>query len=73
MQHSQPHVTLYLEVIFFSWVGKMLREVESLMMILLYAYLASLGPPSSGGFTMIICSSMSDTRNNNSGNNCGSN
>ena len=72
MQHSQPHITLYWEVIFFSWCGKILRKFELLMMILFSAYLASLSPPSSGGLTILLCSSLTNTWNDNLRTNCGS-
>ena len=65
MQHSQPHITLYQETIFFSWGVKMLRKAESLMMILLYASLASLSTPSFGGLTMLLHSSLNNTYNDN--------
>ena len=56
MQHSQPHITLYWPVIFFSWGGKMLRKVESLMMVLLSTYIDTLSTTSDGGLTMLLCS-----------------
>ena len=49
----------------------MLRKVEAAMMVLLSAYLASLSPPSSGGLTVILCSYMTDTCNENLINRCG--
>ena len=61
MQHSQQHITLYHEFIFLSWVKNVLRSIESLMIILLSAYLASLSPPSYGGITMLLRSSQTDT------------
>ena len=70
MQHSQTHVTLYWSVIFFSWCVKMLRKVESLIVVLLSASLASLGPPSSGGINMLLWSSLTNTWNNNFIDNC---
>ena len=42
----------------------MLCKVESLMMILPSAYLASFSTPSSGIITIILCSSLTDTFNN---------
>ena len=54
MKHSQLHITLYWEVILFIFCGKILREVESLVMILFSASLASLIPPSSGIITMLL-------------------
>ena len=69
MQQSQLHINLYWEVIFFSWDGKTLRKVESLIVVLFSAYLDSLSPPSSSGITMILCSYLTDTCNNNLGTN----
>ena len=71
MKHSQPHITLYRVFVFFSWGGNMLRKVESQMMILSYAYLASFSPPSPGVLAMILCSSLTGTYNNNFETNCG--
>ena len=65
MQHSQPHINSYWEVIFLSWDGKRWCKVESLMVILLSAYLYCSSPPSYGGLNMILCSSLTETRNNN--------
>ena len=48
MQHSQPHMTMYLASIFLIWGDRIERIVESLMMILLYESIASLRPPYSG-------------------------
>ena len=59
-------------VIFFSWGGKMLRKFESLMIMLLSASIASLIPPSSGGLNMLLYRYLTNTFNNNFGNNCGS-
>ena len=72
MQHSQLHITLYWTVIFLIWGGNMLRKVESLKMILSYASLDSFISPSSGVITMLLCSSLTDTCNNNFGTNYGS-
>ena len=55
----------------FSLGGKMLHKVESMMMILLSEFFASLSPPSSGGLTIILCSSLTHTYNKNLGTNCG--
>ena len=65
MQHSQPHMILYLEVIFLSWVGRILRKVKSLIMILLSVYTAYFSRPSSGELNRILCSSLTETWNNN--------
>ena len=67
MKHSQPHITLYLEVIFLSWGGRILRKFESLMIILLTVYLSSLFPPFSGALVMILSSPFTDTYTNNFG------
>ena len=70
MQQSQPYITLYQAAIFFSWGDKMLCNFESLIMILLSAYLAYLSTPSSGGLTMLLYTSLTYIRNNNLGTNC---
>ena len=62
---------MYLEVIFFSWGGKFLRNIESLMMLLLSASFAYLRPPSSGGLTTLLCIYLTNTWHNNLGTNCG--
>ena len=67
MKHSHPHITFYWEVILFSWGGRILCKVKSLIMILLSSYLASFSPPSSGGTTMLLCSYIKETCNNNLG------
>ena len=36
MKHSQPHTTLYCADILLSWGGRIYRNVESLIMILLF-------------------------------------
>ena len=54
MQHSHQHMTLYQEVIFLTWGGRIFRNVESLMIILLYLSLESFSSPSSGGITMLL-------------------
>ena len=51
MQDSHLQMTLYQCVIFFSWGGRTLRNVESLMMILLLEYIAYLITHSSGEIT----------------------
>ena len=43
----------------------MLRKVESMMLILFYAYIASLSLTSSGRFTMLLCIPLTDTCNKN--------
>ena len=50
----------------------MLREVESLMMMLSPASLASFSTLSDGRLTMLLCSSLTDNHNNSFGTNCGS-
>ena len=54
MQHSQPHMTLYLDDIVLNWGGNNERNVESVAMILFSAYLASLIPPSTGSLTSLL-------------------
>ena len=71
MQHLQPHISLYRAVIFLSCGGDILRKVESMMMILYSAYLASFSTPYSGEITMLFCSYINDTLNNNFETNCG--
>ena len=61
MQNSQQDITLYWEVIFFSWGDKMLRKVELLIMILFYESLASLIPHSFFVLTMLLCISQTDS------------
>ena len=53
-KHSQPHNTFYLYVIFLSSGGRILHKFESLMMVLLSVYLASLSPTYSGGMIMLL-------------------
>ena len=71
MQHSQPHIIFYWSVIFLSWGGNILRNVESRMMMLSYASLASISPPYFGGLAMLLCSYQTDNLNNILGTNCG--
>ena len=71
MQYSQPHTTLYRAVVLLICGDNMLRKVESMMMMLSSVSLASFSPPSSGGLTMLLYSSLTDTFNNNFGTNCG--
>ena len=54
MQHSQPHMTLYRVDIFLSWGGIIYRSAESLIMILFYASIVSLIPPSSWGVAIML-------------------
>ena len=70
MQHSHPHITMYWEVTFFSWGGRILRKVVSMMIILLSLSLASFSTPSSGVLTIILWSSRAETYNNHFGINC---
>ena len=49
----------------------MLRNVESLVMMLSSAYLFYFSPLSSGGLIMILCSYLTDTCNKHFGTNCG--
>ena len=71
MKHSQPHIILYRAVIFLSCGGDMLCNIESLMMMFSSDYFSSFSTPSSGGINMILCSSLTDTWNNNFETNCG--
>ena len=50
----------------------MLHKVESMMIILSSAYIASFGTPYGGVIYMLLFSSLIDTCNNNFGTNCGS-
>ena len=70
IQHSQPHMTFYREVVFLSWGGRILRKVESPMIILLPVSIASFSPPSPGGINMLLCSYLTETFNNNFGTYC---
>ena len=70
MQHSQPHITLYQAVTLLSWGGNMLRKVESIMMMLSSASIASFSSPYSVGITILCYSSLTDTCNENFGTNC---
>ena len=63
MQHSQPHITLFHWYTSLIWVGIILCSLESIMTILFHFYLASIISPSSGGLTMILWSSHTDTCN----------
>ena len=70
MQHSQPYITFYWEVILLIWGGNILRKVELLMIVLSSLFLVSFGPSPPGGLTIILCISMNDTYNNNFQSNC---
>ena len=70
-KHSQSHINVYQEVIFFSWGGKSLHKVELLMILLLSASIASLRTPSYGWLNMLLCSSMENNCNKNVVTNCG--
>ena len=72
IQNSQPHRILYLDDVFFNWGGNNERNVESLIMILLSAYLASLSPSYTGSLTMMLWSSRTETYSNSFGTSCGS-
>ena len=65
-------MTLYRSDIFLSWGGIIDQSVETLIMILLSASLASLFPPYFGEFAVILRSYWTDTCSNNFGTNCGS-
>ena len=51
--------------------GNILRNVESMMLMLFTAYIAYFSPPSSGIIIILLCSSLADTFNKNFGTNCG--
>ena len=55
---------------FFGWFGRILRKVESLMMILFSGSLNYLSPPSYGEIASILWSSRTDTWNKNFGISC---
>ena len=63
MQHLHPHITFYCEIIFLSWGGRILHNIESLMVLILMEYLASFIPHYSGGITMLLCISCTETFN----------
>ena len=67
VQHSQPHMILYQEVVFLSWGGRILRKVESMTMILLSASIYDLNPTSYGVLNMILWTYLTVTCNNNFG------
>ena len=71
MQHSQPNMTLYQEVILLTWGGNMFLKDVSLIIILPYLYLAYLSHPYSIRLTMLLCRSLTDTCNKKIGTNCG--
>ena len=54
MQHSHPHINLYQEVIFFSWVVMIFYKVESLMMILLCLSFSYFSQPYHGGPIILL-------------------
>ena len=63
MQHSQPHITLYHGNTSLIWVGIILCSLESIMIILFHFYLASIHTHSSGGQTMLLWTSHTNTCN----------
>ena len=65
--HTWPCILLT----FFGWGDSSELNVESLIMILFSAYLASLSPPFSGSLTSLLWSSHTDTWSNNFGKFCG--
>ena len=58
-------MTLYRADILLSWGDRIDHIIESLLMILLSESLASLSPPSSGGLTMILLVSRTDSHSKN--------
>ena len=69
IQHSQPNMTLYCADCF-SWGGNSEHNVESMIMILFSAYLASLSSTSTGSLTRLLWCSQIDTCSNNFGTGC---
>ena len=69
MQHWQVHINLHWEVVFLIWCYRMLCKVESLMMILLSAYLSSLITTYYGVLNILLFSSLTEAFNNNFGDN----
>ena len=63
MQYSHPHMTFYRELICFGWGGRIFRNVESLMIIFLSLYLFLFIPTSSGGLTILLWISHTETYN----------
>ena len=57
---------------FFNWGGNSERNVESLIRILSYSFIASFIPPSFVALTIFSWSYLTDTYNNNFGTSCGS-
>ena len=71
LQHSQPHIIMYQSFIVLSWGCNMLRNVESLMIILSSTSLEYFSPPSTGVLSILLFISLTDTSNNNFGTSCG--
>ena len=66
--NTHNHAWLFIErFYFFYWSGRILRKVESLMMILLSGSISSFSPPYYGGIKMLLYSSLIETYNNNFG------
>ena len=68
--NTHTHTWLCIDRLYFIWGGKILRKVESLMIILLYSSLAYFSRPSSRGLTKLLWSSRTETFNKNFGINC---
>ena len=54
MKHSQPHTALYNLDTFLIWGKKILRNIESLIIIILSESVATLSPPYSSGLTILL-------------------
>ena len=54
IQQSHPNMDLYQVVTFLSLGGRIVRKIESRMIILLSEYLDSFSSPSSGGPTVLL-------------------
>ena len=50
----KTHINLYIDYLFFNWGGNNAHNVESLIMILFSASLASLSPTCSGSLTRLL-------------------
>ena len=60
-QHSQAHMNFYCTEFLLSWGDNSELNVESMIMVLLYASLASFGQPFTGSLTGMLWSYRKDT------------
>ena len=67
-KHTWPCIVMT----FFNWVGNSECNVESLIRVLSFSYLASFSPPSFVLLTRLLWSYLTDTCNNNFVTSCGS-